>query len=157
MPTTCRAAGPMSWLALLGGAMASRGDAVQVAAYGYERLTAYHSAQTPGYTSWAGLWAMPDGSVMLSFTEITGSTEGWRQRAPQSVLQRLPTAQQVNPAYDMTGLIQENVYLRSTDGGTTWQRVSADPLSSAMNGYCGGGATVLARRRGPRPLGRLGR
>lgn len=123
-------------------AMALGVHAVEVTVHEHERLTAYHSAQTPGYTSWVGLWTMPDGSVMLSFTEITGSTKGWRQRAPHSVLRRLPTAQQVNPAYDMTGLIQENVYLRSADGGTTWKKVSSDPFSSAMNGYCVGGLAL---------------
>jgi len=28
--------------------------------------------------------------------------------------------------HGMTGLIQENVHLRSTDGGTTWEKVSSD-------------------------------
>ena len=133
---------PASWGALLCAAIALEAHAVKVTVNEHERLTAYHSAQTPGYTSWVGLWTMPDGSVMLSFTEITGSTKGWRQRAPQSVLWRLPAAQRENPDYDMTGLIQENVYLRSTDGGTTWEKVSSDPFSSAMNGYSSGGLAL---------------
>lgn len=131
--------GRAGWVVLLCATTALEAHAVEVSVRDHERLTAYHSAQTPGYTSWVGLWTMPDGSVMLSFTEITGSTKGWRQRAPESVLWRLPEAQRVQPAYDMTGLVQENVYLRSTDGGTTWQKISSDPFSSAMNGYCVGG------------------
>ena len=56
---------------------------------------------------------------------------------------RLPAAQQDIPAYDMTGLIQENVYLRSTDAGETWARFSSDPFSSALNGYSQGSVVVL--------------
>ena len=118
--------------------------AMQVTAQDFQRRTLYHSPQTPGYTCWSGLWEMPDGSVMVAFTQITGPLEGWRQRAPQAVLERMPTAQQENPAYDMTGLAQENVYLRSTDGGQTWIKVSSDPFSSCLNGYCNGEVAVLA-------------
>lgn len=110
----------------------------------YEKRTIYHSPQTPGYTSWAGLWAMPEGSVLTSFTQVTGPLTGWRQRAPEAILRRLPTAQQDIPAYDMTGLTQENLCLRSTDRGTTWAPYSSDTFSSAMNGYCTGGVAVLA-------------
>ena len=86
---------------------------------------------------------MPDASVMIAFTQATGPLEGWRQRAPQEILDRLPTAQQDIPAYDMTGLVQENVHLRSPDGGETWARFSSDPFSSAMNGYSEGSVVVL--------------
>lgn len=108
------------------------------------RQTIYHSPQTPGYTSWAGIWLMPDSSLVVTFTQITGPVEGWRQRAPAEILKRMPTAQQDIPAYDMTGLVQENVLLRSTDQGKTWQRYSSDPFSSALNGYVQGSTVVLA-------------
>lgn len=117
--------------------------AVQVTVRDAERHTVYHSPQTPGYTCWAGIWTMLDGGVMVSFTQVTGPLEGWRQRAPKDILQRLPSAQQDMPAYDMTGLIQENVCLRSADKGVTWTRFSSDPFSSAMNGYCAGSVVVL--------------
>jgi len=81
---------------------------------------------------------------MVSFTEVTGPLGGWRQRAPPAVLKRLPTAQQENPAYDMTGLLQQNLVLRSDDRGTSWQKVGYDSFSSAMNGFCTGGVAVLA-------------
>ena len=110
----------------------------------HSRRTIYHSPQTPGYTCWAGIWKMPDASVMIAFTQATGPLEGWRQRAPKEILKRLPSAQQDMPAYDMTGLIQENLHLRSTDGGETWVRFSSDPFSSAMNGYSEGSVLVLA-------------
>jgi hypothetical protein len=80
----------------------------------------------------------------VSFTQVTGPLAGWRQRAPEAILQRLPTAQQDLPAYDMTGLTQENLCLRSADRGTTWERYSSDSFSSAMNGYCEGSVAVLA-------------
>jgi hypothetical protein len=117
--------------------------AVQVTVRDAERHTVYHSPQTPGYTSWAGIWTMLDGEVRLSFTQVTGPIGGWRQRAPKDILQRLPSAQQDIPDYDMTGLIQENVCLRSSDKGLTWTRFSSDPFSSAMNGYCVGSVVVL--------------
>lgn len=104
----------------------------------------YHSPQTPGYTSWAGIWAMPDGSLMVSFTQVTGPLEGWRQRAPREILRRLPDAQQEIPAYDMTGLTQENLCLRSTDGGLTWTKWASDTFSSAMNGFGNGSVLALA-------------
>jgi len=110
----------------------------------HQRRMIYHSPQTPGYTCWAGIWQMPDGSVMVSFTQVTGPLQGWRQRAPQDILRRMPPAQQENPTYDFTGLCQENVYLRSTDGGETWTKVASDTFSSCLNGYCEGGVVVLA-------------
>jgi hypothetical protein len=116
---------------------------MQVTVAHHARRTIYHSPQTPGYTCWTGIWRMPDGSVMICFTQATGPVQGWRPRAPLDVLRRMPTAQQENPAYDFTGLAQENIYLRSTDGGQTWVKVSADPFASCLNGYCGGGAVAL--------------
>ena len=121
-----------------------RADGItQVAVREHSRRTIYHSPQTPGYTCWAGIWTMPDASVLIAFTQVTGPLDGWRQRAPQEILKRLPDAQQDIPAYDMTGLIQENLHLRSTDGGETWTRFSSDPFSSAMNGYSQGSVVVL--------------
>lgn len=54
----------------------------------YERRSIYHSPQTPGFTSWAGAWTMPDGSLMVCFTQATGPVEG-HPRAPKEVQQRL--------------------------------------------------------------------
>lgn len=129
--------------AFCGFVLCLEGSAMQVTCRDHQRLTAYHSPQTPGYTCWVCLWALPDGSALLSFTQATGPLVGWRQRAPQAVLARMPDAQRDIPGYDMTGLAQDNVYLRSTDRGTTWQKVSSDPFSSALNGYCVGGGIVL--------------
>lgn len=143
MPTLNRVLRASAVIVLLARATPAGEAPMKVTAIEVERLTVYHSPQTPGYTCWAGLWVMPDGAAMVSFTEVTGSLSGWRQRAPAAILQRLPTAQQENPAYDMTGLVQQNVYLRSLDRGTTWERVGADSFSSAMNGYCEGGVAVL--------------
>jgi hypothetical protein len=129
----------------LGAALPVEGaHAMQVTVRSHERRVLYHSPETPGYTCWSGIWMMPDGSVMVCFTQVTGALGNWRPRAPQEVLRRMPTAQQENPAYDFTGLAQHNVYLRSTDAGQTWTQVSADPFSSCLNGMCGGGAAALA-------------
>jgi hypothetical protein len=64
-------------------------DANEVSIKGFARRTVYHSPQTPGFTSWAGLWAMPDKSVMLCFTQATGPVAGWRPRAPKPIRHRL--------------------------------------------------------------------
>lgn len=99
----------------------------------YNRQTIYHSPQTPGYTCWVGAWTMPDGSMMVSFTQATGPVEG-RPQAPKDIQEKLCWPPPGRPAYDMTGLDMRNVYLRSTDSGKTWQQVSADPFKSCMNG-----------------------
>lgn len=116
---------------------------LQVTVQCSQRRVIYHSPQMPGYTCWAGIWRMPDASLMVCFTQATGSLEGWRPRAPASVLRRMPKATREIAGYDMTGLIQENVYLRSTDGGKTWLKAGADPFSSCMNGMWGGGIVAL--------------
>ncbi|HOX39253.1 MAG TPA: sialidase family protein [Candidatus Brocadiia bacterium] len=126
-----------------GGLCVAEGEAMEVKALGWKRETIYHSPQTPGYTCWTGLWKMPDGSVMICFTQATGPTSGWRPGAPPAIRQRLcwpPPAH--DPNYDMTGLVLENIHMRSTDGGETWVRVSADPFSTCMNG-CATGERAL--------------
>ena len=131
-------------LTLLPNPIIQAADIKAVGVRNHSRRTIYHSPQTPAYTCWAGIWKMPDASIMIAFTQATGPIEGWRQRAPKEILKRLPSAQQDMPAYDMTGLIQENLHLRSTDGGEKWVRFSSDPFSSAMNGYSEGSVVVLA-------------
>jgi hypothetical protein len=90
-------------LALLAAPLIQADGITKVTVRDHRRRTIYHSPQTPGYTCWAGIWTMPDASVMIAFTQATGPLDGWRQRAPQEILDRLPTAQQDIPAYDMTG------------------------------------------------------
>lgn len=112
---------------------------MQVNAKEYERRTIYHSPQTPGFTSWVGLWMMPDSGIMASFTQATGPTQGWRPRAPENVRRRFAIP---NDGYDMTGLALENVYLRSDDRGKTWDKVSSDPFVSVGNGCVNGGVVI---------------
>ena len=111
----------------------------------HARRTVYHSPQTPGYTCWAYVWRLPDGSPMITLTQATGPMEG-RKRTPAEILRHMPGAQQKTAAYDFTGLSLENVYLHSTDGGKTWAKVAAEPFVSCMNGMLAGG--VLALRDG---------
>lgn len=124
------------------GAGAQAGDD-EFEAVDYERLAIYHSPQTPGFTSWAGAWTMPDDSLMISFTQATGPVEG-RPRAPRDVQHKLTWPPTGRPGYDMTGLDLRNVHLRSHDGGTSWQQVSADLFKSCMNGTTGEAQTALA-------------
>ena len=102
----------------------------------HSRKTIYHSPQTPGFTCWVGCWIMPDKSIMVCFTQATGPVAG-RPRGPKEVLRKLDWPPAGRPDYDMTGLDMHNVHIRSTDGGKTWEKVSADPFKSCMNGITG--------------------
>ena len=109
-----------------------------------ERLFVYHSPQYPGFTSWCGLWTLPDGSPMCSFTQATGPFAG-RPTAPAEVRRRLEWPPPGHTeAYDMTGLRLENVHLHSADHGTTWRQTGADPFRSCMNGITGEAELALA-------------
>ncbi len=116
--------------------------AEEFAAAQHERRTIYHSPQKPGFTSWVGAWKMPDGSLMVCFTQATGPIKG-RPRAPRDVQRKLAWPPAGQPAYDMTGLDLRNVHLRSSDGGRTWKQVSADRFKPCMNGVTGEAQTAL--------------
>lgn len=107
------------------------------AARDVRRFPLYHSPQSPGYTCWCGLWNMPDGSIMTSFTQATGPL-AVRPLAPPEVRAALswPPAGH-GDEFDMTGLDLRNVHLRSRDSGITWEMLSADPFRSCMNGVTG--------------------
>jgi hypothetical protein len=101
------------------------------------RVFAYHSPQWPGFTSWCFLSALADDSILVSFTQATGPLTG-RPTVPPQVRARLnwPPPEH-GGQYDMTGLDLRNVYLRSSDGGASFERVSADSFTSCMNGAVG--------------------
>ena len=102
-----------------------------------ERTFVYHSPQYPGFTSWVGLWNMPDGSIMCSFIQATGPLVN-RPKAPENIRKYLswPPAGH-GDEYDMTGLDLRHVHLRSTDFARTWTLVSSIPFTSCMNGAPG--------------------
>jgi len=128
-------------LALLGfllvatahGAESGSGGQPSVTAVEYERSTIYHSPQKPGFTCWTGNWLMPDDSLMVAFTQAVGPREE-RPKAPPEVRARLNWPPPGREYYDMTGLDLSNVYLRSVDHGTTWNKVSEDHFVTCMNG-----------------------
>lgn len=122
-------------LVAISGSPTASGEAI-VRAVDHTRRTIYHSPQSPGFTCWVGTWAMPDGSVMVCFTQATGPLEN-RPRAPKEVLKKLSWPPGGKAGYDMTGLDMCNVHLRSYDRGETWEQVSADPFKSCMNGMSG--------------------
>ena len=121
---------------------AARARADDFAAVEWKRQTVYHSPEKPGFTSWVGAWAMPDGSLMACFTQATGPLKD-RPRAPKDVQDKLNWPPKGAPGYDMTGLDLKNVHLRSADAGKTWNPVSADPFKSCMNGVSGEAETAL--------------
>jgi hypothetical protein len=102
-----------------------------------DRLFIYHSPQCPGFTSWCGLWTMPGGAPMCSFTQATGPFRG-RPAAPPEVRQRLEWPPQGHTeAYDMTGLRLQNLHLHSADQGRTWRACGSDEFRTCMNGITG--------------------
>ena len=129
--------------AFLLSALGANARADEYLAVQHQRQTIYHSPQKPGFTSWVGAWTMPDGSLMVSFTQATGPVEG-RPQAPKEVQHKLTWPPPGHPGYDMTGLDLRNVHLRSTDAGKTWKQISADAFKSCMNGITGEAQTALA-------------
>jgi hypothetical protein len=120
-------------------AHASAGDdSPHWVAKGFTRKTVYHSPQTPGYTAWVGAWAMPDGSVMVCFTQATGPVSG-RPKAPAALWDKLGLSDR---GWDFTGLDRRQLYLRSTDRGAHWTTVSATPFGGVGASAYAGGATV---------------
>jgi hypothetical protein len=105
-------------------------------AVAHQHRMIYHSPQTPGFTSWAQIWCMRDGTPVVTFTQATGPVQG-RKPASADILNRMPEAQRTRPGYDMTGLKLENVYLHSVDGGKTWKKIGSEPFTSCMNGMFG--------------------
>ena len=106
-----------------------------------ERRTIYHSPQTPGFTCWVYPWIMPDESIMVAFFQATGPKEG-RPRAPMDVQKKLCWPHLSDGRRDMTGLNTCTVYLRSTDGGVTWEKVSEDARRTPMNWFVHGGVSL---------------
>ena len=52
-------------------------NAANFKAVEYARRSIYHSPQTPGFTSWAGAWTMPDGSEVEQSHYIDPNSWKW--------------------------------------------------------------------------------
>lgn len=90
--------------------------------------TIYESRQDPGYTAWVGAWVMPDGALMVGFTQATGPVDpAQRKPAPAGLLEDLGVT---DPRRDFWGLDLASKYLRSTDGGMTWEPFRSDPFQA---------------------------
>src|SRR4051794_4842107 len=120
----CRGLLVIEVILLFMGHVPSAARAEELSAAEHRRQTVYQSPQKPGFTSWVGVWTMPGGDLMVSFTQATGPAKG-RPRAPKDVQQKLNWPPAGLPDYDMTGLELRNVHLRSSDAGKTWKQVSA--------------------------------
>src|SRR2546421_2050827 len=104
----------------------------------YARKTIYHSPQKPGYTCWVGAWQMPDRSLMVTFKEVTGPSQG-RPRAKRE-WQEAFGLMKVDPARDFTGLTMADMYLRSTNAGSNWSVVAAARFEGPATRYVWGGS-----------------
>jgi hypothetical protein len=105
-------------------------------AEGFQRRIIYRSPQRPGYTSWVGAWTMPDHSLMVGFVRATGAVRpSDRLLTPPAIVDRfgLPGW---DPSRDFWGLQLAVIYLRSTDGGLTWQQDRSEAFTSPFpHGY----------------------
>ncbi|MFA6239841.1 MAG: sialidase family protein, partial [Candidatus Hydrogenedentales bacterium] len=97
---------------------APHADRVQVV--DFVEKTIYHSPETPGYTSWVGLWQLPNGTIRCDFRQVTGPKE--------------------NPVSTVP-------VLGSSDGGTTWT-VLTSGTSAVDSGMLGGYAVSADGCRG---------
>jgi hypothetical protein len=87
----------------------------QVLDYSSKQL--YHSPETPGYTSWTGLWTLPNGAIQCDFVQATGPLAG--------VSITYPLLQSTNNGKDWTKVGNNNGYSRGMailPNGTTMVR-----------------------------------
>ncbi len=104
----------MKWLRfplfvlILFGAMGARcrGAELRVEAIGHTTRVIYHSPETPGYTSWVGLWQLPDGRLRYDFLQLTGP-----RKKPLATV----------PIFE------------SRDGGDTWTHVTDTPTEVVLS------------------------
>lgn len=109
-----------------------------------ERRTIYHSRQRPGYTAWVGAWTMPDQSLMTSFVQATGPVARDRRPATPKRVAAAFGVPRWDPRLDFWGLDLTAVFLRSYDGGRTWQRFRADRFEAPLpHGYTGQATLAL--------------
>ena len=92
-------------LLALAGAMPARATTVEVV--DYAEKTIYHSPETPGYTSWVGLWQMPDGALRCCFSQVLGTGDKQTSSVP---------------------------VIESKDAGDTWTRLPQDLAAGSVRG-----------------------
>ena len=81
---------------------------------------------------------MPDRNLMMTFKEVTGPAQG-RARAKVEWQEAFGLVR-VDPARDFTGLHMADMYLRSTNGGSSWSVVAAADFAGPAAGYAWGGS-----------------
>jgi hypothetical protein len=104
----------------------------------YIRKTIYHSPQKPGYTCWVGAWEMPDHNLMVTFKEVTGPLKGRLRTRPEWA--KAFGLMNTDPARDFTGLHLSDLYLHSTNGGTSWVVVGRASYTGPSLGYAWSGS-----------------
>jgi hypothetical protein len=97
---------PLLGFMLVAMAARCRGAELRVEAIGHTTRVIYHSPETPGYTSWVGLWQLPDGRLRYDFLQLTGPRAKPRATVP---------------------------VFESRDGGDTWTHVTDTPSEAAFS------------------------
>jgi hypothetical protein len=70
----------------------------------FQQKQIYHSPETPGYTSWVGLWLLPNGAIQCDFAQGTGPTE--------NPVMGYPLLQSTDNGKNWTNLGENNGYSR---------------------------------------------
>ncbi len=126
------------------GSGSGAGTATAVAASAPVRTVVRKPPSPPGHEAWTGAWTMPDGSLMVAFTEVEGPASiNDRTPAPESLKVRLGT-DELPENRDFLGLRSSIRYLRSTDGGKTFSTVHVDDFKALYpNAYAASGTIGL--------------
>ena len=129
-----------------------RQGGVEVEAIDYSEKTIYHSPETPGWTSWVGLWQLPDGRIRCTFRQQTGPKDKMKVEAP--LLESLDGGETWKRLEDLSGFTysamavlsdgtfvraDSNGVRRSENGGKTWSKL-VYPLPPES--YIGGASWV---------------
>ena len=93
-----------------------------VRAVDFTSRSVYHSAQTPGYTSWVSFFPGERGQWYLTCEEVTRPERPLPQCTPEQWL-----AMGLPSGYDKSQYLMEAVILESTDDMRTWQEISREP------------------------------
>jgi hypothetical protein len=98
-------------------------DEPHIKAFGFESRKVYHSAQTPGYTSWVSFFPGERDQWYLTCEEVTRPATPLPQCTRQQWFEMgLPSG------YDKSQYRMEAVVLESTDDLRTWQVMAREPV-----------------------------
>lgn len=98
---------------------------VAATAMDFKEIVAYYPQKRPGYTAWVKLFLFGNGDLGLSFKEIRKSPNPRFMPPSIEFIDATSLPYQYSRTYFAAGhpnLLTEGVYMKSMDGGQTWQQ-----------------------------------